>query len=71
MPKTKNPLNIFGRWLTDELAKRNLLNSEFAELVGITPQYLSNLMRMDTPSCINLLADWKNKSEDFFHKYDK
>lgn len=45
MPAIKRPLNKLGLWLSRELSERNILCKDFAERLGITPQYLAEIMR--------------------------
>lgn len=63
MPKTKYALNELGLWLNNELNRRGILLSPFAKAVGITPYYLSYLIRGD-----NCLEETRRVWKERFQK---
>lgn len=61
LPKTKNPLNSLGLWLTGEANKRGLLLCDIAAAAGTTPQNLSVITR--TPISDDMETRWRAKFE--------
>lgn len=58
MPVMKRPLNPLGRWVCQELDARNIQRSTFAEMVGTTPQNLSDVMR-GTDLSVKAMQKWE------------
>ncbi len=70
MPKTTRPLNKVGIWLNNELGKRNILPSGFAEMVGITPQYLTYIMR-NSELTDGTMQSWQERFAAALRTHDK
>lgn len=66
MPVIKKPKNMFGLWLSTELDKRGIVYRDFAETMGVKAAYLSMLMRTNEPKQLGLLAEWKERCEQYF-----
>ena len=64
------PLNHLGLWLVQELDRRNLSRIEFAELVHIKPQNLSDLICGNRYGC-ETLRRWELRFQDVLAVFDQ
>ena len=62
MPVVKRRYNKLGLWINKELAKRGLTQTRLAEELGISPQYLTEIMRGSIG--IEVAAAWKDKCKE-------